>query len=232
VNIAIVPARGGSRRIPRKNVRPFCGRPMIAWTIDALRDSGCVDRIVVSTDDDEIAALATSLGAEVPFRRPAALADDHAPTLPVIADALQRLDALGWRAQRVCCAYATAPLMAPNDVRAARERLDADADLDYVFSCATYAFPVRRALRHGAGGGVEPLFAESIGRRSQDLDEVFHDAGQFYWGRPAAFAQQRPIFGAHSRPHFVPRHRVQDIDTAEDWARAELLFRAFKELHS
>jgi pseudaminic acid cytidylyltransferase len=229
MNVAIVPARGGSKRIPRKNIRPFCGRPMLAWSIDALLGSGCIDRIVVSTDDNDIAALAESLGAEVPFRRPAELADDHAPTLPVVADALRRLQALGWDVRHVCCAYPTAPLMSGEDLRSALALLDADAALDYVFSCATYAFPVRRALRHAAGGGVTPLFPADIGQRSQDLDEVFHDAGQFYWGRPSAFLELRPIFGARSRPFFVPRHRVQDIDTPEDWTRAELLFRAFRE---
>lgn len=229
MNVAIVPARGGSKRIPRKNVRPFCGRPMMAWSIEVLLGSGCIDRVVVSTDDDEIAALAAALGAEVPFRRPAELADDHAPTLPVVADALQRVQALGWAVQRVCCAYPTAPLMSGDDLCTAMTLLDADPALDYVFSCATYAFPVRRALRPAASGGVEPLFPADIARRSQDLDEVFHDAGQFYWGRPAAFLAQRPIFGARSRPFLVPRHRVQDIDTAEDWARAELMFRAFRE---
>jgi N-acylneuraminate cytidylyltransferase len=228
MNVAVIPARGGSKRIPRKNIRAFCGRPMIAWTVQALQRSGSVDRIVVSTDDDEIAEVARSLGALVPFRRPAALADDHAATLPVMAHAVRALVELGWPLQRVCCAYATAPLMDSADLRDARALLD-DSGAAYVFSCTTFPFPIQRALGRSAGGGVEPLFPQSIGARSQDLPEAFHDAGQFYWGLASAFAEQRPIFAAHSRPLLIPRHRVQDIETEEDWQRAELLFRSFHE---
>ncbi len=228
MNIAIIPARGGSKRIPRKNVRPFCGRPMLAWSIAALQASGSVDRIVVSTDDDEIADVALSLGAELPFRRPPELADDHAATLPVVAHAVRTLRELDWQMERVCCAYATAPLMDPDDLRRARALLDESA-ASYVFSCTTFAFPVQRALLSNGAGGVEPMFPELIARRSQDLPEAFHDAGQFYWGTPEAFAHQSPIFAAHSRPLLIPRYRVQDIDTEEDWMRAELLFRSFKD---
>lgn len=231
MKIAIVPARGGSKRIPRKNVRPFGGRPMIAWTLDALRASGCFDRIVVSTDDDEIAATATALGAEVPFRRSAELADDLTPTLPVIADALRRLAEAGSPAELACCAYPAAPMLEPTDLVRGLELLR-DGPWDYVFSATTFGFPIQRALREVAGGGVEPVFAESIGARSQDLPSVFHDAGQFYWGRARAFVDARPIFSPRSRALLLPRHRVQDIDTLEDWERAELIFRTFKERRS
>lgn len=228
MNVAIIPARGGSKRIPRKNVRPFCGKPMLAWSIEALRDSGSVDRIVVSTDDDEIAQTALSLGAELPFRRPAELANDHAATLPVMAHAVGALRELGWKLDSVCCAYATAPLMNPDDLRRAREELEVSA-ADYVFTCTTFAFPIQRALRASAEGGVEPMFPESIQKRSQDLPTAFHDAGQFYWGTVDAYARQAPIFSSRSRPFLIPRYRVQDIDTEEDWLRAELLFRSFKD---
>lgn len=224
-NIAIIPARGGSKRIPRKNIRPFCGKPMIAWPIEALRASGTVGRIVVSTDDDEVAALAASLGAEVPFRRPAALADDHAATLPVIAHAVSELRALGWTFDRVCCVYATAPLLEAQDLRDALALLERSG-VQYAFSGTTFPFPVQRALRRDDSGAVEPMFPQFIGRRSQDLEEALHDAGQFYWGRPEAFEQQLPIFAPHSRIHLLPRQRVQDIDTEEDWQRAEAIFRA------
>ena len=228
MNIAIIPARGGSKRIPRKNVRPFCGRPMLAWSIAALQASGSVDRIVVSTDDDEIADVALSLGAELPFRRPPELADDHTGTLPVVAHAVRTLRELDWKLERVCCAYATAPLMDPEDLRRALALLDESA-ASYVFSCSTFAFPVQRALLSNGSGGVGPMFPGLIGKRSQDLPEAFHDAGQFYWGKPEAFANQSPIFAPHSRPLLIPRYRVQDIDTEEDWTRAELLFRSFKD---
>jgi pseudaminic acid cytidylyltransferase len=225
VNVAIIPARGGSKRIPRKNLRPFCGQPMIAWSIQALRESATVDRIVVSTDDDEIAETAAALGAEVPFRRPSVLADDHAATLPVIAHAVATLQSQGWTLQRVCCVYATAPLLQAADLLAARATLDASG-AQYVFSGTTFPFPIQRALRRDAQGGVEPMFPEAIGQRSQDLPEAVHDAGQFYWGRPQAFVDQLPIFAPHSRIHLLPRHRVQDIDTEEDWQRAEAIFRS------
>lgn len=228
MNIAIIPARGGSKRIARKNIRPFCGKPMLAWSINALRESGCVERIVVSTDDAEIADTARTLGAEVPFSRPLALADDHTATLPVISHAVLALRELGWPVELVCCAYATAPLMDPDDLRRACALLDASA-AHYVFSCTTFAFPIQRALRRHEGGGVEPVDPEMIGWRSQDLPEAFHDAGQFYWGTAEAFASQRPIFSPHSRPYLIPHDRVQDIDTEADWRRAESLFRCFKE---
>lgn len=227
MNVAVIPARGGSKRIPRKNIRDFCGRPMIAWSIDTLRASGVVDRIVVSTDDEEVAAVARSHGAEVPFMRPPELADDHTATVPVISHAVGALQALGWPLEQVCCMYATAPLLDPTDLRNARDRL-AEFDVSYVFSCATFGFPILRALRRSPGGGVEPMFPEHAAARSQDLPEAFHDAGQFYWGTPRAFSERQPIFGPRARPYFVPRHRVQDIDTEEDWGRAELLFRTLK----
>lgn len=231
MRVAIIPARGGSKRIPRKNIRPFGGRPMIAWTIEALRASGTVERIVVSTDDAEIAAVAAALGAELPFMRPPELADDHTATLPVVAHAVGALRALGWPLAQVCCAYPAAPLMQAQDLRAAQALLQ-ESGSDYIFTATTFAFPIRRALqRSGDGRGVEPVFPEWIGARSQDLPEALHDAGQFYWGTAETFAQQRPIFGPRSLPLMIPRHRVQDIDTPEDWDRAELLFRAFKELN-
>jgi pseudaminic acid cytidylyltransferase len=228
VNIAIIPARGGSKRIERKNVRLFCGKPMLAWSIEALRDSGCVDRIVVSTDDEEIAQTARSLGAEVPFARPRALADDHTATLPVIAHAVHALRDLGWTVERVCCVYATAPLLEPDDLRRSLDLLAGSA-AQYVFSCTTFAFPIQRALRRSVGGGIEPIYPELIQQRSQDLPEAFHDAGQFYWGTADAFAGQKPIFASHSHPYLIPHDRVQDIDTEADWRRAEILFRCLKE---
>lgn len=225
MNTAVIPARGGSKRIPRKNIRPFCGRPMIAWTIAALRESGCFSRIVLSTDDDEIAAIGRELGAEVPFRRPSELSEDHTATLPVIAHAVRHLADRGEDLGKVCCAYATAPMLSPDDLRAAMRMLE-ETGADYVFSCTTFAFPIMRALKIESGGGVVPMFPAAIASRSQDLPQAIHDAGQFYWGQADAFARERPIFSPQSRAYMIPRHRVQDIDTEEDWMRAESLFRA------
>lgn len=228
MTIAIIPARGGSKRIPRKNIRPFAGRPMICWSIDAAQASRCFKRIVVSTDDEEIAEVARSAGADVPFRRPPELADDRAETLPVIAHAINWLRADGEVFDEVCCIYATAPMLSAADLVEGR-RILRDRVVDYAFGCASFAFPVQRALVRDEHGRVAPMFPEFINFRSQDLIEAFHDAGQFYWGRADAFTSRTPIFGPTSVAIRVPRHRVQDIDTEEDWARAEFLFRANKD---
>lgn len=229
MNVAVIPARGGSKRIPRKNIRDFCGKPMIVWPIEALRASGVFDRIVVSTDDPEIAEIARSAGAELPFTRPRALADDHTATLPVMSHAVRSLREVGWHLDHVCCVYATAPLLDADDLRAALRTIETTG-VQYVFSCTTFGFPIQRALQLTDAAGVQPMFPSCIGMRSQDLPEAFHDAGQFYWGTAEAFDAQLPVFAPHSRPHLLPRHRVQDIDTEDDWIRAELLFRCFKEL--
>jgi pseudaminic acid cytidylyltransferase len=228
MNVAIIPARGGSKRIPRKNVRPFCGRPMIHWPVSAALESGCFDRVVISTDDDEVAAEGQRAGAEAPFRRPAELSDDCTPTLPVIAHAIGWLEASGYQPINVCCNYATAPLIHAEDLRAALKVLLGSSS-NYVFSATTFPFPPARALRLDDSGSAVPAFPEFINHRSQDLPEMFHDAGQFYWGTARAFREQAPIFARGSRAHMLPRSRVQDIDTPEDWHHAELLFRASKE---
>lgn len=226
MNIAVIPARGGSKRIPRKNVRPFFGRPMIAWSISAALDSGCFDRVIVSTDDDEIAEVARSEGAEVPFRRPAELSDDHTPTIPVITHALAQLDA-GISLGHVCCIYATAPFLQPGDLQAARVLIE-ERGCDYVFSVTRYDFPIQRALRLDCFGFVSMLQPEHSETRSQDLEEAYHDAGQFYWGKAEAWAVRRPIMGSGAVGFPLPRTRVQDIDTMEDWERAEQIFSAMR----
>jgi len=220
MSVCVIPARGGSRRIPRKNIAPFHGRPMIGWSIAAARDAGVFDRIVVSTDDADIAAVARSEGAEVPFLRPADLSGDHTPTVPVIAHAVQ---ALGLAPDTpVCCLYATAPMVRADDLRKARALLDATTT--YVVSVTTFPFPIQRALRQDADGWIEMMDPSQMTTRSQDLEEAWHDAGQFYWARAATWGAGTPVFGPGARGLALPRHRVQDIDTPEDWARAEALF--------
>jgi len=225
MKLAVVPARGGSKRIPRKNLKLFCGKPMLAWSIANAQRSGCFDRIIVSTDDAEIAAVARECGAEVPFLRPAELSDDHTGTIPVIrhvTDACLLADS-----DLVCCIYATAPFTQAHDLRRGLELMHT-TDADYAFSVTSYAFPIQRAVRITAAGRVEMFDPEQFQTRSQDLEEAYHDAGQFYWGRAAAWRAQRPIFARGSVPVMLPRHRVQDIDTLEDWVRAEWLFRAMQ----
>ena len=224
MRLAVIPARGGSKRIPRKNIKPFCGKPMIAWSIEAARQTGLFDHIVVSTDDAEIAEVAKIHGAEVPFIRPAALSDDCTGTSPVIAHAIEWYRSQGQRPDPVCCIYATAPFVIAADIQQGLQKLTADGS-DYAFSVATYAFPIQRAIKLNQEGRVEMFQPANFNMRSQDLEEAYHDAGQFYWGRADAWLSGKMIFGPHASVVRLPRYRVQDIDTIEDWTRAEYLFR-------
>lgn len=228
MNLAVIPARGGSKRIPRKNVREFCGRPMIAHPIEVALRSGLFDHVIVSTDDPEIADVARSHGASVPFVRPAELSDDHAATTPVVAHAVQWALDEGLPLDACCCLYATAPFVRSADLHLGFTLLQSGG-WKYVFSATTFAFPVLRAIRQDDSGRVSMLFPEHFSTRSQDLPEALHDAGQFYWGRPQAWLAGDRIFDVHSTTVLLPRWRVQDIDTPEDWGRAELLWRVIEE---
>lgn len=227
MNIAVIPARGGSKRLPLKNLKFFEGKPLIAWSIEAAVASKCFDRIIVSTDHDDIADVAVEFGAEVPFRRPLSLSGDHIPTIPVVAHALEA--ALGDAAvDYVCCIYATAPFIEHSDLRNGLELLK-KGSFDYVVPVTTYPYPIQRALCLNESGRLQMIDAGNVTVRSQDLVEAYHDAGQFYWGRRDAWIRQQPILSTSSAPLIIPRHRVQDIDTLEDFERAELLFRALRQ---
>lgn len=224
----VIPARGGSKRIPRKNLREFCGRPIIERSIDAALASELFEGVVVSTDDEEIAEIATAAGAAVPFLRVAALSDDQTPTGPVVVDAVERLRELGHVVERVCCLYATAPFVTPSDLERGLTSLDRSG-ADFSFAATTFAFPVQRSLVVGEDGVARPMFREHIGSRSQDLPEAIHDAGQFYWGATDAFCRFGIVFEGQAVPVMLPRHRVQDIDTPEDWEHAEAMFRVLQQ---
>lgn len=226
-SIAVIPARGGSKRIPRKNIKDFCGKPMIAWSIEAAKASGLFDHIIVSTDDAEIAAVAKQWGAEVPFMRPAELSSDYAGTTEVIAHATQWALNQGWPVTAVCCIYATAPFIQLEDLRRGLSALES-GDWDYALLVTDYASPIFRSFKQTAEGGVEMLFPEYFATRSQDLPTALHDAGQFCWGRPSAWIEGKRVFDLGSVPIVIPRWRVQDIDTEEDWLRAELMFRTME----
>ncbi|MFG0417584.1 pseudaminic acid cytidylyltransferase [Pseudomonas sp. zjy_8] len=227
MRLAVIPARGGSKRIPRKNIKPFCGKPMIAWSIEAALASGCFDAVIVSTDDTEIAEVARHYGADVPFMRPAELSDDYAGTVPVIRHATEWFIANGQAPEQVCCIYATAPFVTGEGIRRGLDAL-ANNDCDYAFSVTSYAFPIQRAIRITPVGRVEMFNPDHFNTRSQDLEEAYHDAGQFYWGRASAWLEGKILFGTYAVPVKLPRHRVQDIDTLEDWVRAEWLFKAIQ----
>ena len=226
--VAIIPARGGSKRIPRKNIREFCGKPMIAWSIEAAKLSGCFDRVIVSTDDAQIVEVAKEYGAEVPFIRPPELSDDYTGTLPVIRHAVEWLQQNGEPVDYTCCIYATAPFISPEDLQRGLDLIRQEA-ASYAFSVTSYAFPIQRAIRLTEGGRVAMFNPEHFSTRSQDLEEAWHDAGQFYWGAADAWLKERPIFSGAALPVKLPRHRVQDIDTPEDWVRAEWMFKAIKD---
>ncbi len=224
MNLAVIPARGGSKRIRRKNILPFAGKPMLAHAIEGARRSGLFGRIVVSTDDAEIAAIARAWGAEVPFLRPAELADDHAGTAEVIAHAVTTLAQAGASFDAVCCIYPAVPLLRSEDLAAALAML-APGCAEYVFPVAAYPAAIQRALRRRDDGRTVPFHPEYSQCRSQDLEPAFHDAGQFYWAAPGTWARCLPVH-ANARTLVLPAWRVVDIDTPDDWVRAEALYRA------
>ena len=223
MNIAIIPARGGSKRIPRKNIRDFLGQPMIAYAIDTAQKSRCFDEVIVSTDDSEIAEIARQYGASVPFMRPPELADDHTGTRSVIVHALDWFIEQGCRPDYACCIYATTPFIQADDLQQAYVRLREHPDKDFAFSVTSFAYPIQRALCFDDDGNLRMCFPKYGPTRSQDLPKVVHDAGQFYWGTTAGFLGDRQIFSRHAIPYELPRYRVQDIDDEEDWVRAELM---------
>lgn len=227
MKIAIIPARGGSKRIPRKNIKDFHGKPIIAYSIEAALISGCFDEVCVSTDDNEIAEVALRYGATIPFIRPADLADDYASTQDVMSHALNWYKQNNRVITHVCCIYATAPFITPEALQNGLEALNS-ADLDYAFSATSYSFPIQRAIKVTAQDTVEMFQPEHLSTRSQDLEEAYHDAGQFYWGTAPAFINRKPFFSSRAKAILLPRKYVQDIDTHEDWELAEVLFKALK----
>ena len=224
MKIAVIPARGGSKRIPRKNILSFGGQPMIAYAIKAACASGCFDKVVVSTDDAEIAVLARSLGALTPFIRPAFLSDDHTPTVPVIAHAIEACEQEGWLPYEVCCIYPSVPFLEPSDIFLAWHLLQLSS-AQYAFPVTPFNSPIQRALTRDAQGATRPFYPEFSATRTQDLVEGYHDAGQFYWGRRDAWLAGQNIH-LNGASIVIPSWRVVDIDTPEDWHRAELLHRA------
>lgn len=227
MSLCIIPARGASKRIPRKNIRLFHGRPMIAWSIQAALDSNTFDHLIVSTDDAEIAEIALAAGAEVPFMRPANLSDDYTSTVPVIKHALGEAEKLWGEQPLACCLYATAPFVQADDIRVTRSLIE-DTGADYAFPVTSFPFPIQRGVKLTEDGRMAMFQPEHALTRSQDLEEAYHDVGQFYWGQRSAWLAGTPVIGPGAAPLVIPRQRVQDIDTLEDWTRAELLFKALE----
>lgn len=228
MSIAVIPAREGSKRIPGKNVRLFAGKPLIAYAVEAAVASGLFSQVVVSTDSSVIARIAEEYGATVPFLRPKELADDHTPTAAVMGHAFQWLRDQGSLDEYGCCIYATAAFVSPAFLRKGydtiRERKAAS-----VFSVTTYEFPIFRSLKVNDAGSLEMFWPQYEMTRSQDLPEAYHDAGQFYWVAIDTFLATPRLYTADAAPVVLPRYLVQDIDTLEDWQRAELMYQACKE---
>lgn len=222
LNIAVIPARGGSKRIPRKNIKEFCGKPMIAWSIDLAKKSGLFDQIIVSTDDEEIAEISRKFGADTPFLRPKNLADDFTPTVPVIAHAVQYCIDIGSYPEYVCCIYPCSPLTRPEDLILALDTMRTK-NADFTYPIIEYAHPIQRAMRRNANGEMELFSPEHELTRTQDLEKAFHDAGQFYWGTASAWIEHKKMHtDGLGMP--IPNGRVVDIDSLDDWNRAELMF--------
>lgn len=224
MRVAVIPARGGSKRIPRKNIREFMGKPMIAHSISAAIESKCFDRIVVSTDDQEIADIARTWGAEIPFMRPRNLSDDYTATVPVIKHAVKELKCSNPN-DYICCLYATAPFVTAEVLAKAASLIQQDS-YDYVFPITSFSYPIQRALTLAENGDISMIDPDMYSVRSQDLTQTFHDVGQFYFGCSEAWLNDRPIFLSRSKGIEIPRYTAQDIDDEEDWIRAEMLLKA------
>ena len=225
MKLCVIPARGGSKRIPRKNIKNFCGQPIIAYSIRAAMRSKLFDNIIVSTDDEEISRISRQFGAETPFIRPSDIADDHTGTNAVVKHAILWCQEHGDPVSLACCVYATAPFINEIYIKEGHDKL-IRSKKSFVFSVTSYPFPIQRALRISPEGDISMFYPEHSATRSQDLTEAYHDAGQFYWGHAGAFLQEEMMFSEKSLPVILPRHLVQDIDTMEDWTRAEYMYKA------
>lgn len=220
--LAIIPARGGSKRIPRKNIKNFFGRPIISYSIEAAINSQLFERVIVSTDDHEIRDVALSYGAEAPFLRPQDLADDFTATAPVVANAITECEKLGWKFDLVCCIYPCAPFVEIEDIKSALHK--------YCLTNSNYCFPVSKftrsifhALRKSDGDIVSKIFPKNENQRTQDFEATFYDAGQFYWASRDMWITNSNIH-AYGLGVEIPVWRSIDIDTLDDWHMAELIY--------
>ena len=227
MKLAVIPARGGSKRIPGKNTRDFCGKPIMAYSIEAARESYLFEKIIVSTDSEEIAKVAERYGAEIPFMRPSELADDYTGTDAVVVHALEWMLQEGLEIEYVCCIYSTAPFLQPEFLKQGFEILQ-KKKCDSAFSVTTFPYPIQRALKIDKRGRVGMFWPEHKESRSQDLLEAYHDAGQFYWAETKGFLKEKTFFSENTLPVILPRYLVQDIDTIEDWVRAENMFKTLQ----
>jgi len=227
MNLCVIPARGGSKRIPRKNIRDFCGKPMIAYAIEAAKSSNLFDSIVVSTDDNEIATISESFGAEIPFIRPRELADDYTSTVEVIAHAINEYEKNGQKLEKVCCIYPCVPLIQVEDIGNTLSVLESNVRADYAFPVTEFPSAIQRGMKRDDLGLMTPFYPEYEQMRSQDLESAYYDVGQFYWGYRNSWLESKKIHSSGAG-FLIPSWRVFDIDTEDDWSRAELFSSVIK----
>ncbi len=225
-NVAIIPARGGSKRIKKKNIKAFCGSPIISYSISAAIKSNLFDRILVSTDDNEIAEVALSFGAEVPFVRPKNISDDQTGTIPVIKHAINWLDKSEplYEFEYACCIYPTAPFVTAVLLRSAFNKLVKE-NANFSMPVTKFDYPVQRALYLSGSKNICMVDEKLFTARSQDLEDRLHDTGQFYWGKKSAWLSKKTLFGSSSVPVIIPSYQCHDIDTVEDWQYAEMKYK-------
>ena len=225
MKVAIIPARGGSKRIEKKNIKNFCGKPIISRSIEIAHKTKLFDKIIVSTENKEIASIARKNNAETPFIRPFKLAGDRIGTEVVISHAIKWLKSQGKDPQAVCCIYPTAVFAKPEDIIKAYKKM-INGNWNYVFPAATFQSTVIRSFIKLQNNGVKMLFPNTYNSRTQDLKQTYYDAGQFYWGRPEAWLKLKPIINKSSTIINIPRWRAHDIDTLEDWKQAEIIYKS------
>ena len=226
--VAIIPARGGSKRIPYKNIRNFHGKPIIAWSIIAAKKSGIFDDIIVSTDSQRIADVAKKYGAITPFIRPDSISDDFTGTNDVIKHAAKWYIENVGDIDYICGIYPTAPFLTSSVLVDGFHRL-VNSNAAFVFSAVGYSYPIQRAFLISKNDRVQMLNKENISKRSQDLEKSYHDAGQFYWGLTSSFINNLNLYSDESIPMILPAHLAHDIDDEEDWKYAEMLYAGYKQ---
>jgi len=222
-SIAIIPARGGSKRIPGKNIKTFSGRPIIAYSIAAALGAACFDEVMVSTDDPQIQAIAEAEGAQVPFLRSASNSDDHAAIAEVCLEVIEQYAERGRTFELICCILPTAPFVSAERLKQGLQLLT-DSKASAVVPVAAFSYPVQRALQIDGSGSLSMIWPENYNARSQDLPHSYHDAGQFYWIQTATLRSEKRFFAADSRALVLSPGEVQDIDTLDDWKLAELKY--------
>lgn len=224
---AIITARGGSKRVPKKNIRNFCGKPIIAYSIEAALESNLFEEVMVSTDSDEIVKIAREYGALVPFMRSEKTSNDYADTTDVLHEVIEKYRERGVLFEEFCCIYPTAPFITPEKLRDSYKLLQED-DVYNVIPMISFSFPPQRGMKLKADGFIEPVDLDGINARSQDLPAVYHDCGQFYWMKTEKYLENDNILNNHTRPYFVPELEVQDIDNESDWELAEIKYKYMK----